>query len=109
EWLGGCRESHELCRDHQRPFMPTRLLELDGPLRLFTGEISTVALPYAALSYVWGFTQSHVLTASTLAAKTAGIDQTQLPKTIQDAIEIARKLGFSYLWVDSLCILLDTP
>lgn len=30
-----------------------------------------------------------------------------LPKTGQDAVFIVRKLGFRYLWVDSLCIIQD--
>jgi len=30
-----------------------------------------------------------------------------LPKTIQDAIKVTRKLGVEYLWVDSICIVQD--
>ncbi|KAF9765901.1 hypothetical protein IL306_001747 [Fusarium sp. DS 682] len=30
-----------------------------------------------------------------------------LPKTFQDAISATRKLGYRYLWIDSLCILQD--
>lgn len=30
-----------------------------------------------------------------------------LPKTIQDAIKVTRRLGAEYLWVDSICILQD--
>ncbi len=32
-----------------------------------------------------------------------------LPKTIQDAIFVARKLGFAFIWVDSLCVVQDDP
>ena len=31
-----------------------------------------------------------------------------LPKTYKDAMEIARKLGFSHIWIDSLCIIQDS-
>ena len=31
-----------------------------------------------------------------------------LPKTLQDAIWVTRKLGFRFLWVDALCIILDS-
>ncbi|KAL1626280.1 hypothetical protein SLS56_006946 [Neofusicoccum ribis] len=31
----------------------------------------------------------------------------ELPKTVQDALTVTRKLGFRYLWVDSLCIVQD--
>lgn len=31
-----------------------------------------------------------------------------LPKTIQDAISVTRRLVFDYLWVDALCIIQDS-
>ncbi|PVH93058.1 heterokaryon incompatibility, partial [Periconia macrospinosa] len=30
-----------------------------------------------------------------------------LPRTFQDAIGLARKLGILFLWIDSLCIVQD--
>jgi Heterokaryon incompatibility protein (HET) len=32
-----------------------------------------------------------------------------LPKTIQDAIEITRRLSIGYIWIDCLCIVQDDP
>ncbi|OJD33303.1 het domain protein pin-c2 [Diplodia corticola] len=32
-----------------------------------------------------------------------------MSKTFQDAVHMARKLGFRYLWIDSLCIIQDDP
>ncbi|KAN0096769.1 Heterokaryon incompatibility protein (HET) domain containing protein [Hyaloscypha variabilis] len=32
-----------------------------------------------------------------------------LPKTFQDAISITRELGLRYIWIDSLCIIQDSP
>lgn len=32
-----------------------------------------------------------------------------LPRTFKDAVIITRLLGFRYLWIDSLCILQDSP
>jgi hypothetical protein len=35
------------------------------------------------------------------------IPHEKLPKMFQDAVTITRALGFSYLWIDSLCIIQD--
>ncbi|KAI8940311.1 hypothetical protein NX059_004007 [Plenodomus lindquistii] len=35
------------------------------------------------------------------------VDITQLPATIRDAISVTINLGFTYLWVDSVCIIQD--
>jgi hypothetical protein len=36
------------------------------------------------------------------------MDISSLPLTFQDAILITRKLGYQYLWIDSLCIVQDS-
>jgi len=46
-------------------------------------------------------------TRETLAERYRNIPFSQLPKTFQDAVQIARALGFQYLWIDSLCIIQD--
>lgn len=32
-----------------------------------------------------------------------------MPQTFQDAIQVTRKLGLRYIWIDSLCIVQDRP
>lgn len=62
---------------------------------------------YTALSYCWG--QSPVL-KTTLARVSPFQDEipiSSLPATIKDSFEVARKLGYQYIWVDSLCIIQD--
>ena len=41
---------------------------------------------------------------STLFDHMNGIPTATLPQTIQDAVTVTKKLGISYLWIDSLCI-----
>lgn len=64
---------------------------------------------YAALSYVWGAFQNVVLTQNNVDAfhKPGSLFRERLPQTIQDAIEVAKRLGITLLWVDALCIFQD--
>jgi hypothetical protein len=38
----------------------------------------------------------------------AGIPLQDLPQTFRDAVDITRRLGISYIWIDSLCIIQDS-
>ncbi|KAH8785700.1 heterokaryon incompatibility protein-domain-containing protein [Diaporthe sp. PMI_573] len=53
-------------------------------------------VPYVTLSYVWGMEPAEVPVDDTLP-KT-------LPKLIEDAIMVALRLGYRYLWIDRYCI-----
>lgn len=46
---------------------------------------------------------------STIGKNLKGIPVPQLPKTFRDAILITRELQIRYLWIDSLCIIQDSP
>lgn len=64
---------------------------------------------YAALSYCWGYTPQVTTTQARLPSFVKdGIEISKLPKTLQDAITVTRKLGIPYLWIDSLCIIQDS-
>jgi len=65
---------------------------------------------YLVLTYYWGDAPDHHrLTTQTLHRyfSLPGIRDSELPRTIVDAVHITRRLGFRYLWVDSLCIIQD--
>jgi len=49
------------------------------------------------------------LTKESLQEMKHSIPWTSLTKTFQDAIEITKTLRISYLWIDSLCIIQDSP
>ncbi|KAM7218444.1 Heterokaryon incompatibility protein (HET) domain containing protein [Rhypophila decipiens] len=90
--------------------MPRRLLDLHngepGIIRL----VDTAATaPYAALSYCWSADESvfYKTTSRNLERHHHGMSIHILPKTIQDAITVSRKLEIAYLWVDALCIVQD--
>lgn len=69
---------------------------------------------YVALSYVWGpgFRRGAEdaplqLLKANLEDFEEGIPEADIPKTIMDAIWLAKKLGLRYIWVDRLCIVQD--
>ncbi|KZL77380.1 hypothetical protein CT0861_11256 [Colletotrichum tofieldiae] len=108
--LNVCDSGHALCKQPTLR-MPTRVIDVgrtnDSQVRL----IETARMrdsPYIALSYCWG-RKSHLLTTQTnIRAMTTGIHVVEFPQTIQDAVEVTRKLNLRYLWVDALCIIQDS-
>jgi hypothetical protein len=91
--------------------LPARLLyipENNDELRLFESKEFKQHIDYATLTHCWG--GSSVIARSlkaTLSGNLSHIPCESLDKTFKDAIIITRKLGFQYLWIDSLCIVQD--
>jgi hypothetical protein len=104
--------------------LPSRLIDVgpsDMPLSLRLHISATDTVPsasgerylsstYLALSYCWGNQDLSVGTSKrNLMERHKRIQFDLLPKTIQDAIHITRKVGVRFLWVDALCIIQPTP
>ncbi|SPJ84113.1 related to tol protein [Fusarium torulosum] len=116
KWIRNCDQTHQHCgsshtSNREPKVLPTRLIDvgtdsLGQPPRLFIPRRHSRSFEYAALSYAWGPVRDTTkTTSSNLEAMTQRLPWAQLPKTIQDAILITRRLGIRYLWVDALCIL----
>ncbi|KAK8128752.1 hypothetical protein PG984_009860 [Apiospora sp. TS-2023a] len=113
-WLHKCLEEHRLCAENDdaaRVVRPRRLLQLGDTIRLVDATVAA-GQDYVALSHCWG---NQVLvptlrgkTDATEAVLRAGVELSYLPKTFQDAVLVTRKLGFMFLWIDSLCIIQDS-
>jgi hypothetical protein len=107
-WLAECSNSHIKCVGLAHHPNPTRLLLIKpGHLRLCSGTAIPLSVSYATLSHCWGLSEFFKLRRDNLSAVQEKINIRELPKTFQDAISIARELGFEYLWIDSLCIIQD--
>ena len=60
---------------------------------------------YMTLSHRWGNASFLKLKLTNLAELQTGFSVTDLPRTFQDAVVIARRLDCRYIWIDSLCII----
>ncbi|KAK4168416.1 heterokaryon incompatibility protein 6, OR allele, partial [Cladorrhinum sp. PSN259] len=115
-WLKACETDHakmESRSTHQRAH-PSEL----SRLRVIDTELNCVAwvdMPcrYTCLSYVWGTGTQTLLTASTREVLEApgGLNHPSLSlhQTIKDSVEVTRRIGLRYIWIDALCILQDDP
>jgi hypothetical protein len=98
---------------HVTPLLPTRVIDVgstNGPEEPFLYESKGEKGQYLTLSHRWG--NPNIITTTT----TSVVDQhnkciqlQSLCQTFQDAICFTRKLGFRYIWIDSLCIIQDSP
>jgi hypothetical protein len=61
------------------------------------------------LSHCWGGLLKAKLLRSNYESYLVNIPLKDLPKTYLDAIYIAGRAGINYLWIDSLCIVQDSP
>ncbi len=111
-WLKTCITEHEHCRSINSTFCPTRLLRLDEgaeSLRLCVGSDISPGTQYATLSHCWGGTVPGQLTMKNIKALQSSVPQEFLGKTFRDAAKIALELGLRFIWIDSLCIIQDSP
>jgi hypothetical protein len=109
-WLEQCCSLHG--RDcnpvSAAAFVPTRLLNVSeaGKVRLQT-KFFNGPVRYVTLSHRWGAASNEqsILTTSNLGPLQRNIDMETSSPTFKEAIEITRRLGVSFLWIDCLCII----
>ncbi|KAH9887716.1 heterokaryon incompatibility protein-domain-containing protein [Cubamyces lactineus] len=116
ECIERCVREHERCRvissSHPNTLVgraPTRLIDCTEPQQPRIVLTNGALRDYVALSYVWGEDQPHRTTKANLSSYMVGINPSDLPQTIRDAIYVAHKLGVGFLWTGSLCIVQDSP
>ena len=115
-WLKDCKDNHK--HKHRSEAAKTvrdlasaqyfRLIDVvEGAIR--HGEPHTT-YPYLGLSYVWGETMllyiNEAASKQQVTKEPRGklLDRSEIPKTINDAIDLVKNVGERYLWVDALCI-----
>lgn len=110
-----CTRNHALCKRTTGSFAPRRLIEIPEDANsvstrvVDTQELGTVQ--WCALSYCWGGPQKETAVQADFKnpRRQKRVMLKSLPRTILDAMIVARGLRVPYIWVDSLCILQDDP
>lgn len=103
-WLYQCVHGHADCRQSTDPYLPTRVLRIEGTRRVKLYSPTDEMAAYACLGYCWGSQPFIQTTTSTFEEHLAGIAWEKLPQTIQDAVDFTHGLGLKYLWFVSLCM-----
>ncbi|KAJ5640152.1 uncharacterized protein N7484_008014 [Penicillium longicatenatum] len=106
--IDDCTANHPECKQQ------SMLLHVSGKSTSTTvrlvkvSELEAVPIRYVCLSYCWGGLQPNMTTTSRLNSYRAGINTTEIPQTILDAICVTISMGYQYMWVDSFCIVQDS-
>lgn len=87
--------------------LPTRVIEIgttNEDLRII--ETNGAKGTYMTLSYCWGETGDAARTTpGNINQRLQKLPFSDLGKTHRDAVDITRKLGIKYLWIDAVCII----
>ncbi|KAK1248725.1 hypothetical protein MKX08_006945 [Trichoderma sp. CBMAI-0020] len=96
EWFSFCQKWHlsSCCRPTKGDTITKGFRVIDCQQDPPTVVSMPWGVEYAALSYVWGQRQE---------------DLVDWPATVLDAVDVSRRLGLQYLWVDRLCINQSDP
>lgn len=113
-WIDRCKAQHgEGCARGSVDISPLSNATLGHLLVIDVEKLRLCKLPrdaqYAALSYVWGRDAKPVMSRKTNIAEFCEQNglAIELPRTIQEAIDVTQAVGLKFLWVDSLCIQQD--
>lgn len=119
-WLNECERHHgSLCETGLKDGSETAYVRTaPRDLRVIdVNSMNLVSLPenakYVALSYCWGQSKTPFKTTTSNLAnlQESGALRTlfsSIPRVIQDAMDLVREIGQSYLWIDALCIVQDS-
>lgn len=114
DWLATCKRLHSPCSEVLvPPALPTRLIDVGSSgiesARLCLSETLGLDTEYLTLSHSWGTQIFETLKQDNKKDFMIRIPPSALSKTFEDAIVATRRLGFRYIWIDSLCIVQDDP
>jgi hypothetical protein len=117
-WIQDCHYQHKCCggMETHGSFVPSRLLHVGTAAHprcrvVEKPELQNMeGLQYFALSHCWGGkVDVQLLTSNHVSMTTDGILPVNLPRNFRDAVRFTLYFGVQYIWIDSLCIIQDSP
>jgi hypothetical protein len=113
-WITSCLSSHAKCHrampEGSIPFLPTRVLDVaNDSIKLIESKdvVDAKNRRYLALSHCWGLIPIIRTLKDNYDKHKSRISECELSKTFKEAVLATRKLGFQYIWIDSMCIIQD--
>lgn len=110
DWIHQCEANHKLCTRASSP-LPHRVLKILSmePMIIRVAENDPSMAKYVCLSYRWAQeTAKTCLTKANLEVYRNAIPDECVYPLVRDAISVAWKLGFTYVWIDAYCIIQDS-
>ncbi|KAH6682764.1 heterokaryon incompatibility protein-domain-containing protein [Halenospora varia] len=113
-WIKNCSENHVPCQQLSvSGMLPRRVIDISDIKKPFLADGCGRKLPYATLSYMWGekkrVRERFQTTIKSISNFQHRLPLERMPQTFKDVLFVAHELGFSYLWIDQLCIQQDCP
>ena len=97
-WISECQQFHPECGGLGPTRLPSRLIFIGGDAEPRLMETAGQIGIYVALSHCWGSEHALQTNRLNIAAHKRCIELKDMPENYRDAIIVARKLGFSYIW-----------
>jgi hypothetical protein len=114
-WIEECHTTHPSCQSvaTSTTWKPTRLIFTGRPdvglvPRLCKSSELSPDITYVTLSHCWGLIKVFRLLSTNLVDLLEELPLLELTQVFRDAIDLTRRLGISYIWIDSLCIVQDS-
>lgn len=118
-WLKDCSKSHSACyvsSSSDTTVLPRRLVDLlpDGQSGSYIRVVNSIdvdqtsdRIEYVTTSHAWTHDQP-LLSRDSMSDLQSGLPLDQLPDALNKAIAITQRLGYRYMWTDSLCVIQDS-
>jgi hypothetical protein len=111
-WIQDCTTTHDECSQPTPgvPANPSRLVDVtsgNDSLRIHK-TLPGAKLKFIALSHCWGGARFLKLQTHNYVDLNDEFYINDLPQTWREAIQLARILGYNYIWIDALCIIQDS-